>query len=127
MTTASNSWKDFEYLNLSTQKRDGSWVNTPVWFAFDGKNTIYCFSENKAGKIKRLRNFREVKINPCTFTGSLLGEWQMASADILSDKNEVELAYQTLLACYGWKMRILNTISRLAGKINHRSFIKITV
>ncbi len=45
-----------EYISLSTQKRDGSTVETPVWFAQDG-DKIYVFTEGNAGKVKRLRNF----------------------------------------------------------------------
>ena len=44
-----------KYINLGTQKRDGSFVNTPVWFAQEGeKNNYFIFSNNKAGKIKRI-------------------------------------------------------------------------
>ena len=127
MNTVNKPWSTFNYLSLSTKQRDGSWVNTPVWFAYDGNKTIFCFSENKAGKVKRLRNFSEVNINPCTFSGRLLGDWQQATAEILTDDQDVKLAYQTLLASYGWQMRILNVISRLAGKIEQRAFIKITL
>ena len=56
-----NSWSEFEYLSLSTQKRDGSWVDTPVWFA-KNNDDFYLFSEGKAGKVKRIRNFSDVKI-----------------------------------------------------------------
>ncbi len=125
MTQMMNDWSTFDYLSLSTKKRDGTWVDTPVWFAFDGDKSIYCFSEGKAGKIKRLRNFSDVKINPCTFSGRILGEWETASAHILTSENDVNIAYETLKNNYGWQMRILNLISRLAGKIEHRAFIKI--
>jgi len=42
-----------EYISLATQKRDGSFVNTPVWFAQEGeRNSYFIFSNKKAGKIK---------------------------------------------------------------------------
>ncbi|MCY4044248.1 MAG: hypothetical protein OXE99_04130, partial [Cellvibrionales bacterium] len=77
------------YVSLSTKKRDGSWVNTPVWFAIEG-NTLYCFSAGNAGKVKRLRNFSDVKLNPCTVNGKLLGDWQDGSGEILPKHMESE-------------------------------------
>ena len=51
------------YINLSTRKRDGSFVNTPVWFAQEGEtNNYYVYSLNNVGKVKRIRNFPEVKV-----------------------------------------------------------------
>ena len=45
-----------QYINLSTRKRDGSFVDTPVWFAQEGEtNNYYVFSMKNAGKIKKLR------------------------------------------------------------------------
>lgn len=127
----SNDWNNAEYLNLSTQKRDGSWVDTPVWFAPDitdthGKTVFYVFSEGKAWKVKRIRNFSGVKVCPCGVTGSLQGEWQQGEAEIL-DANEQTTAYQSLRSKYGWKLWLLDIGSRLAGKINKRAFIRITL
>ena len=68
-----NNWQNENYLNLSTQKRDGSWVNTPVWFAPEG-NKFYLFSEGKAWKVKRIRNFPNVKINPWGNPSDLIKE-----------------------------------------------------
>lgn len=126
MAPSINNWLHGNYLNLSTKKKDGSWVNTPVWFAYDGKQYLYCFSETKAGKVKRLRNFSEAKINPCTVTGKILGEWQEVKAEILP-ATHAKAAYLALLKSYGWQLRILNIFSFLAGKINKRTFIRISL
>ena len=38
-----------KYINLSTQKKDSTSVNTPVWFAQDeDKNSFYVFSNGRA-------------------------------------------------------------------------------
>ena len=119
-----NNWEDSNYLSLSTQKRDGSWVETPVWFARQS-NVFYLFSEGKAGKVKRLRNFEDIKISPCTVTGKVTGEWQEAKAAILDDPELIKEAHKALLQHYGWQMRLLDFGSTLAGKINKRAFIKV--
>ena len=89
-----NNWQRKSYLSLATQKRDGTFINTPVWFANNtpNKKVFYLFSESKAWKVKRIRNFSGVKLCPCTVTGKLTGEWQIGHAEIL-DIDEAKTAY----------------------------------
>ncbi len=121
-----NNWNTANYLSISTQKRDGTWVNTPVWFAKENE-CFYLFSEGKAGKVKRIRNFHEVKICPCTMMGKLTGEWQNAQAELLSDASATMQAHTALLKKYRWQMRMLDLGATLGGKINKRAFIKVTL
>lgn len=120
-----NPWKQHNYVSLSTKKRDGSWVDTPVWYALKD-DALYCFSEGKAGKVKRLKNFRAVRINPCTVRGKLLGEWEDAEGYLLTKAQESQ-AHQALIDKYGWQMRLLDCLSTMAGKINKRAYIKISL
>ena len=56
-----------KYINLSTQKKDSTLVNTPVWFAQDeDKNSFYVFSHGEAGKVKRIRS---EKVRSCKLKG----------------------------------------------------------
>ena len=121
-----NDWKNSHYLSLSSQKRDGNWVNTPVWHAKED-NIFYIFSEGKAGKVKRLRNFTDAKICPCDILGKLQGEWQNVSAEILEGPENKNQAYSALLSKYGWQIRLLDLGSTIAGKKNKRAFIKLTL
>jgi PPOX class probable F420-dependent enzyme len=57
---------------LQTRKRDGSWVDTPVNIAVEG-DCAYFRTPAKASKNKRLRNFPEVQIRPCTWSGKPTG------------------------------------------------------
>ena len=69
------------YINLSTRKRDGSFVNTPVWFAQEGEtNNYFVYSLKQTGKVKRIRNFPDVKVATCSFSGKLKGDWIAARA-----------------------------------------------
>lgn len=119
-------WQTKQYISLATRKRDGTRVKTPVWFAFEN-NTFYLFSEASAWKIKRIRNFSDVQIAPCTVTGKITGAGIEANATILETPADIAIAYQALLRKYGWKLRLLNVGSRLAGKINQRAFVKCTI
>lgn len=57
---------------LTTHKRDGTSVGTPVSIAVDGDHA-YIRTYAKSGKAKRMRNFPEVEIAPSTLRGSPTG------------------------------------------------------
>jgi PPOX class probable F420-dependent enzyme len=115
------------YLSLGTQKRDGSYVDTPVWFAADKTGGMYyVFSAKNAGKVKRLKNFSNASIAPCTVAGKTLDKPISVTATLIDDSNEIDSAHELLLKKYRWQMHILDLFSRLSGKYHQRQFIKIT-
>ncbi|WP_417766166.1 PPOX class F420-dependent oxidoreductase [Spongiibacter tropicus] len=111
------------YILLSTRKRDGSWVATPVWAAGDA-HQLFVVSEGKAGKIKRLRNFADIRLAPCTVTGKPLGPEIAAQGFVLDDTDAGE-AHRQLLKKYGLQMRLLDLAAWLSGKIRKRRYIRI--
>ena len=52
-----------QYVALTTYRRDGTPVTTPVWAAAEG-TSLYLFSNAKAGKVKRLRNSSRAAVAP---------------------------------------------------------------
>lgn len=115
------------YLSLSTKKRDGSYVSTPVWFAADKTDgTYYVFSAKDAGKVKRLKNYSEANIAPCTVSGRQLARPIPVTAILIDDGREIDDAHRLLVKKYRWQMHILDLFSRLSGKYHRRQFIKIT-
>lgn len=111
------------YILFGTRKKNGSIVDTPVWFAVDQQD-YYIFSAGDAGKVKRLRNFADSRIAPCTVIGKPLGDFINTQASIISDPKVIAYAHQKLLKKYGWQMRLLDFTSKLSGKYHHRKFIK---
>jgi uncharacterized protein len=67
---------------LRTRKRDGSWVGTPVNLAVDGERAYFGTPAN-SWKVKRLRNFDEVKVAPSTLRGQPTGPALSARARLL--------------------------------------------
>jgi hypothetical protein len=120
----SNILESGNYLSLSTKKRSGDWVSTPVWFAPDNGH-YYVFSAGNAGKIKRLRNFSESRIAACTMTGTLTGEWQDTQAYVLDDPADQAIALAALRRKYGLQMLAADFFSRLTGKMGRRAYIRI--
>ena len=114
------------YLSLSTLKKNGQWVDTPVWFAGDTE-TLYIFSAGQAGKVKRLRNFSQVKVAPCTVLGKKLGEDSDGQATLLYDPADINKAHQALLQRFGWQMRWTDLLSKLSGKFAKRQYIKVSL
>jgi PPOX class probable F420-dependent enzyme len=68
---------------LTTLRRDGTPVKTPVHIAVDG-DRAFVRSWDTAGKVKRIRNNPEVTIAPCTTRGRPTGPPIPAHARILS-------------------------------------------
>jgi PPOX class probable F420-dependent enzyme len=68
---------------LTTFRRDGTAVKTPVNIAVDG-DRAFIRSWDSAGKVKRIRNNPEVAIAPCTARGRPTGPPITARARILS-------------------------------------------
>ncbi|MEQ9462104.1 MAG: PPOX class F420-dependent oxidoreductase [Haliea sp.] len=113
------------YLNFATRKRSGEFVPTPVWFAPGDGDCFYLFSAGDAGKVKRLRNFSEARIAPCTVTGRLTGGWLEAQAHLLEDPRDIAGALAALRRKYGWQMRLLDLLSRVGGKLDRRAYIRV--
>jgi PPOX class probable F420-dependent enzyme len=83
---------------LETRKRDGTWVATPVSLAIDAGHA-YFRTYNTAGKHKRLRNFPDVRVAPCTMRGKATGPAVAATARLL-DGAEAEQARSALARRY---------------------------
>jgi len=76
---------------LRTRKRDGSWVDTPVNVAVTGDRAYFGTPANSA-KVKRLRNFPDVEIAPCTVRGRPTGAVLRARARLLDGAEALEAA-----------------------------------
>ncbi len=114
------------YISFATRKKSGDFVQTPVWYAPDG-DSYYLFSAGNAGKVKRLRNFSESRIAPCTVTGKVTGEWVPTRAYLLRDERAIATALAALRRKYGWQMRLADCLSGLTGKLHRRAYIRVDI
>ena len=112
------------YISFATRKKSGDFVATPVWIAPDG-GSYYLFSAGNAGKVKRLRNFSEARVAPCTVTGTLTGEWMDTQAFLLDSPEDEDTALQALRRKYGWQMCIGDFFSKITGKMGKRAYIRV--
>jgi PPOX class probable F420-dependent enzyme len=114
------------YISFSTKKRSGDFVATPVWFAPHG-GSYYLFSATDTGKVKRLRNFSESSIAPCTMRGAVTGAWIDTEAVLLEKEEDKNIALQALRHKYGLQMKIGDIFSRITGKMEKRAYIKVNI
>ena len=79
----------YQYMNLTTFRKSGEGVPTPVWFAEeDGK--LYVLTGKNLGKVKRLRNNPQVQVAPCNIRGKPLGPVVEARGRILPPEDFVK-------------------------------------
>ena len=114
------------YMTLSTFRRSGAEVATPVWFAEAG-GRLYVFTAGDSGKVKRLRHSSRARVAPSDARGRVQGVWRDATARLVSEPAAIERAHAALRAKYGWQMWLTDLVSRLAGRIRRRAWIEISV
>ena len=61
-----------KYVSLTTFKKDGTGVRTPIWFA-ESSGKLYFMTRNDMWKYKRIRNNPRVTVAPCTMRGTVTG------------------------------------------------------
>jgi PPOX class probable F420-dependent enzyme len=71
-----------KYISLSTFRKSGAGVPTPVWFG-EQDDKLYVMTRSDSGKYKRIRNNPQVRIAPCTIRGKITGPDFAAKARIL--------------------------------------------
>jgi PPOX class probable F420-dependent enzyme len=113
------------YVSLATFRRDGREVRTPVWIAA-AVGRYYVFSEGDAGKVKRIRATRRVRVAPCNYRGRVRGEhWIEGTGRVVVEPELIERAYRALRAKYGWQMWIGDRLSRLSGRYDRRAMLEL--
>jgi hypothetical protein len=80
--TGLETLRDTKTILLTSYKRDGTPVGTPVSIAFDG-DRVFFRSYDKAWKTKRLRNNPQVDVAPSTLRGEPTGPAIQARASLL--------------------------------------------
>lgn len=112
------------YISLRTFKKNGAGVDTPVWFA-ESSGKLYVFTEADSFKVKRLRRNPRVQAARCGMFGALSGPWRDGHARIVTDGRLVARAYRALDKKYGWQMRLIDLLSKLAGRYDKRAILEI--
>jgi PPOX class probable F420-dependent enzyme len=85
------------YVSLTTYRKNGTGVATPVWHVVDG-GELFVVSEADAWKVKRIRNNSQVVVTVCSFRGKIAPDAPSAPGTArLLDEADTKAA-RTLLA-----------------------------
>ncbi|WP_460863658.1 PPOX class F420-dependent oxidoreductase [Rhodococcus aerolatus] len=100
-----------EYVLLTTFRRSGAAVPTPVWAARDG-DELLVWTVADSGKVKRVRRSGEVTLARCSVRGTPEGPEVRGTARVL-DADGTERARRAIRAKYGLRGFLVMTASRL--------------
>ena len=112
------------YVALSTFRKDGREVKTPVWIAAGG-GKVWVYTHVTSGKVKRIRNNGRARVAPSDGRGKVRGDWVDAKARLIEDPEERERGLRAFVDKYGWQMRLGLFLSRLSGRYKQRAIIEL--
>jgi PPOX class probable F420-dependent enzyme len=117
---------DARYFALTTYRRDGRPVTTPVWaVALDRK--LYVFTASSTGKVKRVRATGRVRFAPSSMNGRrILGEWREGTARLVQDAALQNRALAALQRKYRWQLSVAMLVYRLRGLYRDRVVLELT-
>ncbi|HEX6817635.1 MAG TPA: PPOX class F420-dependent oxidoreductase [Ktedonobacterales bacterium] len=105
VTSALQTLQRAKHISLTTFRRSGEAVATPVWFAREA-DRLYVETGPNTGKVKRIRHTPRVSLAPCTFGGKLTGSTVTGTARIVEDPAERARAERLIAGKYGLVRRI---------------------
>ena len=111
------------YVRLSTFRKSGAAVPTPVWFARVGEN-LYVVTGRDTGKAKRIRNNPDVTLAPSDFRGRPKGPELRAVAG-LTDERRGGPADRALRGKYGWQYRVFELVEGLRGAADDLVYLEL--
>lgn len=106
------------YALLRSFRRDGTTVDTPIWFVLDGPTALF---RTKIGpKTRRLTARPDVELVVCDYKGRMTGgTWLSGRATVLGGE-DAEQANHALHRRYGWQWNIVPLL-KIPGVTNvHR-------
>jgi uncharacterized protein len=87
-------------VSLTTYRKDGTPVSTPVWHVMDG-GTMTVVTEVDSGKVKRIRNNSRVEVTACDIRGKVTpGAQPVTGTARLLDETGTERARDLLAGRY---------------------------
>lgn len=107
-----------KYVSLTTFRRDGTPVSTPVWFVSENGNLLV-ETDGDSYKAKRIRRNENVTVTPCNAMGRTTGEVISARATILPAEElpRVErLLHRKYRLDYIFVLPIYLLVQRLRGR-----------
>ena len=107
------------YLSVTSFKRDGTGVATPVWFVYDGAR-LFALTDLHSAKVRRMRRNPHVLVASCRANGKLRGEPVPARAEVLTATPDLERVQKLLSERYKISYPLVMLIYRLGRRLRGR-------
>ncbi len=121
MNDATRLLGEQQYVELTTFRRNGTPVATPVWIAPDG-DELLIVTVDDTGKTKRLAHTARVELRPCDMRGRVAPDAPRYAARARVERGAAAVARvkKAVGAKYGWWYRALTlfepVMDRLPGR-----------
>ena len=117
-----------QFVSLTTYRRSGVGVPTPVWIGRDG-DALVVTTPAGSGKVKRLRTNPRVEMRPCSRSGRVDDASRPVAgvAEVITDEATCARMTGVLRAKYGVQFRLVMVVERLlrSGQ-SRRVLLRIT-
>ena len=116
-TSALLALGDESFVSLTTYRRSGVAVSTPVWIAREG-DTLLVTTPSDSGKVKRLRNNSRVELTPCSRMGKTADDAVPVpgAASITGDSRSVDRLSAVFRKKYPLEYRVFMVIEAIVAK-----------
>ena len=118
------------YVSLTTFRRSGVGVSTPVWIAREaGSDRLLAITSTGTGKEKRLRRDARVELRPCDIRGRVPSGARIvgATAEVVRDPATIERLAVDFTRKYGLQFRLYRLVERLIPNGETDVILRITL
>ena len=112
---------DARFVSLTTFRRSGQAVSTPVWVG-RAADALVVLTPVGSGKVKRLRNDPRVELRPCGRFGRVADgvEPVAATAQVREAPADVQAARSVIRRAYPVESRVVLAIERVAERLRRQ-------
>lgn len=106
---------------LTTFRRDGTPVSTPVWVVKLGNDEVGFWTSSGSGKAKRLAHTTRVTVAPCDARGRVSdGAAALDATARVVTGSEFDTIRERVVDKYGWQTKITKLLGTLAGIVRRK-------
>jgi PPOX class probable F420-dependent enzyme len=112
---------DEKYILLTTFRRDGTPVSTPVWCVPVDDRSVGFWTSSGSGKAKRLAHTSRVTVQPCNGRGKVKDGTQPVEATArLVTGDELETIRTKVVAKYGFLTKVTKFLGSVVGFVKRK-------
>ena len=112
---------DEKYLLLTTYRKSGVGVSSPVWAADLGNGTVGFWTSSGSGKAKRLAHTDKVTVQPCDARGKPRpGTQPVETIARVVTGAELDLISQKIVAKYGFMTKLTKLLGTIGGIVKRK-------